>query len=254
MLRPVEEVYFWSGILRDHAEFMLTALSVREQSFIRTAQYFKDTFIVFGNEAKKLMEKKEQMEAMGLVCRIEPVLLSFINFKRLILRKLLECCIEINLPPTFINHMINEAMEFERNLCMLKSGIQANPAAENIHLHEIWLPDAAGHAATIAADLDPVETELIKEADTFKKAFDNLSMKARELGLMLERACLADGSLQRLNEEAAAKMKEFMCFLEKIYILRKQCKALGIIKPLMADHMMREEKYYMANLGALIHL
>ena len=60
-----------------------------------------------------------------------------------------------SLPPTFYNHMINEAMFFYKTLKSLQTNAMLNPLLENINLHIIWLPDASGHAATIACDLDP---------------------------------------------------------------------------------------------------
>lgn len=65
---------------------------------------------------------------------------------------------------------------------------------------------------------------------------------------MLERACLCDGALSNLNEEVRKKMYEFICYLSKIEKLRKACKAMGNINPLLPDHMIREEKYYLASI------
>ena len=255
MLSPAEVVFFWSGIMRDHAEFQLTTLSSREPEFIRNAQYYKDAFMSLRNEAKQLMDATDPgTGGIALVNKTVPVLLNFINFKRILVRKLLQCDIEIGLTPTFINHMINEAMEFYRDLCMLQSKTPVSPTAENILLHKIWLPDAAGHAAAIASDLDPTEYQLIQQAEEFKNMFEHLFIKAIELGQMLERACLDDGALQWLNEEAEHKIKSFICYLEKILELRQKCKAIGVIKPLMPDHMIREEKYYITKLRSLMRV
>lgn len=245
MLTPAEIIYFWSGIMRDHAEFHIINLSFREREFIQAAQYYKNSFISIQNEAAAI---KAPSDVQSLVKRVLPLLATFISFKQIVLRKLLQCDIELGLTPTFINHMINEAMEFYREMCNIHTSKKMNPTAENILLHKIWLPDASGHAAAIMSDLDPAEALLIKEGEKFKKTFDNLFIKATELGQMLERACLKDGSLELLNEEAEKKISEFICYLEKIKILREKCKAMGAIKPLIPDHMIREEKYYLYNL------
>lgn len=245
MFNPLEEIYFWTGIMRDHTEFMLTALSSREQQFIAAAQYFQMTFVSLRNKAKELMTSNDASQVQELINHTAAALLSFINLKRVMERQSLQCKIEIRLKPTSINHMINEAMEFYRTLQIIQSSIPVNPTAENIHLHKVWLPDAAGHAAAIAAGLDPVETMYIKEVEAFKGAFNNMFIKANELGLMLERTCLSDGALEHLNEQVEMKMKEFICFLEKMQMLRKECKVLGDFKPLAPNHMIREEMYYL---------
>lgn len=251
MLTLAEELYFWTGILRDHSEFIITALSSRETEFSKTAQAFKNQFINFNHEAQMILNNQASPEAEELAHKITPVLVNFINFKRLALRRLLKCNIELNMSPNLINHMISEAMKFYEILCKAGNIAPVNPVAINIGFHKLWLPDAAGHAAAIISGLDPTETKLIKEAEKFKKIFDNLYIKSDELGKMLERACLQDGTLDRLNREAEEDINEFICFLDNIRKLREQCKVLGTIKPLMPDHMIREEKYYLTKLKSM---
>lgn len=251
MLSFPQRIYFWSGIMRDHCEFFLISLSHRETEFINTAQFYKNSFVNIRNNSKTLIETYSPIETTDLINKVIQLLLNFINFKRLAIRKLLQCNIELNLTPTFINHMINEAMEFYRDLCTINTIIPANRTIQNIMLHKIWLPDASGHAASISAQLDPTEAPLIKEADDFKKTFDNLYIKAVELGQMLERTCLDNASLEWLNKEVEMRLHEFICFLDKVLKLRAYCKALGSLKPLIPDHMIREEKYYLANIESL---
>ncbi|KNF08974.1 hypothetical protein CLPU_4c00200 [Gottschalkia purinilytica] len=251
MLSPSTRIYFWSGIMRDHAEFFLTSLSSRETEFINAAHFYKTAFINIRKEAKMLRNKCDSIATKALVNKVISLLSDFINFKRLATRELLQCNIELGLPPTFVNHMINEAMEFYRELNIMKLGKSMNSVEENILLHKIWLPDAAGHASSIAAELDPTETIMIKEAEKFEKTFNNLFIKARELGQMLERTCLKNGSLEWLNKEVEIEINNFICFLDKIRMLREECKLLGTLKPLIPDHMIREEKYYLYNVKSL---
>jgi hypothetical protein len=93
--------------------------------------------------------------------------------------------------------------------------------------------------------LDPTEAEKIKEAEVFKMEFNNLYIKAHELGLMLERTGLNDGSLTYLNEQAIEKINCFVCYLDGIMKLRMECKLLGDLNPLLPNHMIREEQYYL---------
>lgn len=251
MLNPAEELSFWLGIMRDHAEFFLLTLSFREDELIKKAAHYKEQFTQYEIQSKDMSIEANNSFSPNFVTNIMATLLNFISFKRQLLRKLLKCQIEINLPPTFVNHQINEAMEFYRSLCMIMSNEKVNPVSENILLHKIWLPDAAGHAASISGGLDPTEYLLKKDADEFKNTFEHLSIKATELGIALDRAELSDGALKYLNEEVEKKITEFICYLEKIEDLRSECKALSFLNPLFPNHMIREEIYYLSNMKIL---
>jgi hypothetical protein len=244
MLNPADKIHFWASIMQDHTDFILMNLSSKEAEFINSALYYKNEFAKIENESKQGMTG-------DILERVNSILLSFIDFKRLLIQKLLRCDIQFNLPPTFINHMINEAMEFHRDLQNMQARTQSDPLIENIMLHTIWLPDAAGHAAAIAANLDPVETLLIKEAKYFEETFNSLFIKSVELGKMLERTNLQDGSLQYLNQQADEQISSFIDFLDRIRKLRMRCKVLGTIDPLLPDHMIREEQYYLLNIRSM---
>jgi hypothetical protein len=249
MLSAIEEIRFWTGIMRDHGEFILSSLSYNEQEAIQFARFYKETFSRLHEQSKKLAEVNGIDAVNSILNECINILLSFINFKKVLLRRLLECKLDTSLPPTFYNHMINEAMEFYKTLFNIQCNIPVNPLLENLNLHKIWLPDAAGHAASIACDLDPVEKMLINEAQEFEKSFNHLALKAEELSKMLVRTCLNDGVLKRLNEEVKKKIGEFICYLDKVRKLRIECKVLGVLKPLIPDHMIREENYYLQNIA-----
>lgn len=248
MPRIAQEINFWSGIMRDHGEFLLMTLSSREQQLVMTSQNFKNVFIQIHSESEELINNPNEEKEIELVRRTLPVIIDFINYKMMLLKRLLECNIQLNLTPTFINHMINEATEFYRTLSMIQTTVPINNVQENIFLHTIWLPDAAGHAASIAAELDPTEAIYIKQADTFKELFNNLFIKSSELEKMLPRANLDDGSLTLLNEESIQSIKSFIEFLNIIKELRSKCKVMGSLDPIMPDHMIREEEYYMSKI------
>lgn len=239
-----EIIYFWASIMQDHADFILSALSSKETEFIRNAQYFK-------NEFNKI-EKDATLEISNqYIDYIISILNNFIDFKQSIIKRLLSCNIELGLLPSFINHMINEAFEFHRNLLKLRTTNKLEPKKENILLHSIWLPDAAGHAAIITTTLDSVEKIYIKEARMFESIFNEMFIKNFELGKMLERTGLEDGTLNYFNNEVEDRINDFIAFLNKLKNLRMQCKVMGIIKPLMLDHMIREERYFLMNIRNL---
>ncbi len=248
-----KEIEFWTGIMRDHGEFQYTNLSPKEVEAIQTAAYFMNLFKALHEEAKSFTGEIAAQELANLVSKNMVALGQFIQFKRVLLTKLMQCDIELGLPPSFINHMINEAMEYHRVLCMAQGTIPFNRALENIRLHKVWLPDASGHASSIAAELDPIETELIHKAEKFVKRFDLLFKKAFEMYKMFERTGLEDGGLEYFNKEVEEEIDKFICYLELVKEARGKCKvyATGLTSPLLPDHMQREEKYYMYRIQML---
>ncbi len=249
MLNSNEQIYFWSTIMRDHSEFFLLSLSSKETEFIKICKVYKNIFTNIACEA----ENQNFVISDEFLENIYSTTVNFVGLKQEILRKLMLCDININLNPTFINHMINEAIEFLKSLQTIKSKIFINPIEENINIHKVWLPDASGHATAIISHLDPTENNLIKSAKKFKSDFDTMFIKATELGLILERTGLNDNSLNNFNKQVCEKTKECIIFLNKIMILRVQCKVLGFLNPLLTNHMIREEQYYLNNINTIIN-
>jgi hypothetical protein len=247
LFSPIEEIYFWSGIMRDHAEFLYTALSPSEKELIQETTQFYNQWNTIHQEAERLLEMTV-LEQDQLVNKVLPLLKRFIDFKQMIVTKQLTGEVRISFTPSFVNHMLNEANEFYRNL-LFSFTSSTNNEETALLLHKIWLRDAAGHAASIASDLDPVESILIKEAQDFKKRFDHLFIKAFELDQMIERTKLRyEPALRYFNQQVEDVMVDFIDYLERVKDLRSDYKALGAIHPSIPDHMIREESYYLTKL------
>jgi hypothetical protein len=56
-------------------------------------------------------------------------------------------------------------------------------------------------------------------------------------------------ALSRLNKEVELEMSLFLEFLRELEEMRLTKEALGALSPLMADHMAREELYYLLKLS-----
>lgn len=237
--------------MRDHGEFMLSSFSHNEQEAINCARFYRDSFARLHEQAKAVAAAKDANRFSMLLQESTDLLVCFINFKKLLLQRHLRCQLSTSLTPTFYNHMINEAMEFYKTLFNLRNNICIDPLAENINLHETWLPDTAGHAATIACELDPTEKILIKHAHEFEKDANNLFIKNNELGMMLRRTCLRDGAMMQLNCEVTKLTEDFICYLDTVHRLNAECRILSVLKPLIPFHMIREANYYLENIKAL---
>lgn len=184
--------------MRDHGEFQYTLLSPKEKEGINTVAHFMKLFEKLNKEVPSSTRDLSPKALSALIKKNKEALTQFINFKRTLLAKLMKCDIELGIPPSFLNHMINEALEYYRVLCFFDKTIPFNNVLENIRLHKVWLPDASGHASAIAADLDPIEFNLIHEARDFIKKFDYLFKKAFEMYDMFKRTGLENGGLQYL--------------------------------------------------------
>jgi hypothetical protein len=241
-----DELLFWTGIMRDHGTFQLNALAPKEQPFIENSTYFMDFF------KKANLEIKDSDSLKMIYPKLLHGLQCFIDYKRVILKNLLTCNIAINLPPSNISHQINEANQF----MMVLSAPAPDHANNNIPIMlyveqlKLWNTDCAGHAATMAAFLDPVEEMYIQPSLNFKMIFEKLTLKTSELQMMLMHTGLEDGTLLQLSKETIQQITDFTCFCEKIRMLREECKimAIGTFTPLVPDHFIREQQHWISKI------
>jgi len=163
--------------------------------------------------------------------------------KRNILARLLVGKIDINLPPTFLNHMLNELEEYKRIL----SSFQTTGSFKNhiLNSHYLWSVDAAGHAISIIQTLDPVEKNMMKELMKIEKSFQGCFLKTIESIGYFRSGLDNYPSINKLNKDVIDKLTIFIGMLTTIRDERLSSELLGSLNPLMADHMIREECYYL---------
>lgn len=170
------------------------------------------------------------------------------QFKFYLLRKQLTGNINIHLPPTFINHMVNELEEYQNVLSYLKKG-EVPPIFHELHHHLLWLLDASGHAGIIHDDLDGVERRLREKSTTFAQHFEQFYLKAVELTGYLRSNIESFPALTRFNHDVDIEMGLFKTFLRELEEMELSAEVLGTFTALMADHMLREEQYYLSKLA-----
>jgi hypothetical protein len=235
---------FWLQILGDHSRFILNALSSKEKAHIDKANYFITVF------DKLLGEARENLDKENITTLSEEILIQvkrLRKFKLDLLKEHIIGKIEITLPPTFINHMVNELEEYLKILIHFLS----NEPLKNdpIHQHLLWLLDGSGHAIAIYTNLDDVEKILKKKSKEFQKHFDDIRMKALEFRGYMRTNIDKFPALSKLNKQAELEMLLFMSFLNELEELRISKVVLGTINPLILDHMFREECYYLTMLS-----
>lgn len=235
---------FWLQILGDHSRFILNALSPTEESFIQKA----DAFITqFDDLLKKSHQSLSEEDIQILNHQAYTAGMKIREFKLNILTNQITDKITLSIPPTFISHMLNELDEYLYILTTLIKGKSPNKGP--IHLHLLWLPDGAGHASTIASNLDMTQKELIKKSNEYSKEFNNLYLRTIDYNGYTRTNIFDFPALTKLNYDVSNIMGSFKNFLDalKDALLEKQ--VLGTLIPLIADHMHREECYYLTKLS-----
>ncbi|MBW5448125.1 DUF2935 domain-containing protein [Cohnella sp. CFH 77786] len=236
---------FWLQILGDHARFILDALSPKETADIQKAQYFISTFDRLLGQARSATASADLMalnkEALNQTMALR-------SFKLDLLARLLYGRVNIMFTPTFLNHMVNELDEYVRILQALQAG-QPVPHFDPLHHDLLWLPDAAGHAGAIASDLDAVEKRLIKQSREYMKHFEALYLKAIEMSGYIRTNRRDFPAFRKFHSDIDLEMRLFVRFLSELEEMELSAEVLDRISPLLPDHMMREEWYYLSKLA-----
>lgn len=239
------EQRFWLQVLGDHARFIHDSLSVQEADEIERAHRFIRIFDSLLNEARQEMSDQE-LETLNRTAYWRATELR--DFKLHLLKRMLTGSIKFHLSPTFVNHMVNELEEYLRIMKHIQATGQP-PKFHAVHLHLLWLQDAVGHAESVAGSLDMVEKRLIERSDRFSNHFTEFYMKAVEMAGYLRTQLHQFPALNRFNKEVELEMVLFKEFLEELESMDLDAELLGTLQPLMADHMAREECYYLIKLS-----
>lgn len=240
----LSEHRFWLQIMGDHARFIFYSLAPNEVEYLQRSQDFIISFDELLDQSRKSLNTPE-LEILNR--QAFQLLHQFREFKLLLLALTLGSEIKVHLPSSFFNDMLNELEEYITVLqsLMAEKQILFHP----IHYHLLWLTDAVGHAASVAANLDLIEKDMIDKSHCFEMQFTDLLMKASMMNGYLRTELHSFPSLSRLNEHAGEATLLFKEFLEDIRDQRMDGRILGTLFPLMADHMAREECYYLWKLS-----
>ncbi|MFC0557964.1 DUF2935 domain-containing protein [Halalkalibacter alkalisediminis] len=241
---------FWLQVLGDHARFIRDTLSPTETEFVNKSLDFIDIFDKLLHESRQDLS----MDALNKLTETANQQAQEIrSFKLEIIREHLVGDVSIGLSPTFLNHMVNEVEEYLRLLPYLLKQ-QDPPLSHPLHHHLVWLLDAAGHAGGITDDLDLVEKQLQEKSEAFTKRFEQFYIKAVEMAGYLRSNVQLFPALDRFNENVKLEIALFKVFLNELEEMEMNNRLLGTFDQLMADHMAREECYYLLKVARSSHL
>jgi hypothetical protein len=241
----LSEHLFWLQIMGDHARFIFFSLAPNEIEYLQRAQ---DFIIGFDNLLAQVNNSDDRAELSIISRQAHQLTLQLREFKLLLLSLTLTSDIKIHLTSSFINDMLNELEEYIIIICSLKAEkpILFHP----IHYHILWLTDAIGHVASVTANLDLIEKDLIEKCNYYELQFSDLLLKSIMMNGYLRTQLNNFPSLSRLNKQVENLITSFKDFLEYLRDERITGQILGSLFPLMADHMAREECYYLWKLGS----
>lgn len=237
---------FWLQILGDHSRFIHDGLAPVQTVEIEKTANFIGIF-------DSMLAQAATIDVQQLAAQAEEEAMNLREFKLDLIKMQLVGKIKIHLSPTFINHMVNELEEYLRVLNYLKKG-QVPPVFHELHHHLLWLLDAAGHADIITINLDSVEKSIREKSVIFSRTFEAFYLKAVELAGYLRTDLTTFPALVKMNRDAQLEIKLFQHFLQELEELELNSEALGTFTPLMADHMFREECYYLLKLAESANL
>ncbi|MDA1475243.1 DUF2935 domain-containing protein [Bacillus changyiensis] len=233
---------FWLQVLGDHARFILDSLAQKEKEDIQKAKQFKQIFDAL------LKKANSSGDLHSLTMEVEEYVLALRKFKLSLIKRHLVGDITIHLSPTFINHMVNELEEYLLVIKYLKKQ-EVPPVFHELHHHMLWLMDAAGHAGAIADNLDAVEKRLKKTSKGFEKHFEQFYLKSVQLTGYLRANIESFPALRKMNKDVKLEIELFRTFLNEVEELELTDQMLSTFSALMADHMMREECYYLMKIA-----
>ncbi|WP_166238264.1 DUF2935 domain-containing protein [Paenibacillus turpanensis] len=239
------ELRFWLQVFGDHARFLRDSLYPSETKDIETAKDYVEKFDALLQEAR---ENHTAEQWKTLAEQSYTLTMELRAYKLNLLERHILGAVKLHLTQTFVNHMVNEADEALRHLGPLVRG-ELPPVFNPVHYHLVWLLDAKGHAEGIASMVDMSEKELIQKSDMYAKQFTEFYLKAVEMAGFLRTKLDLFPALRRFNKQAEVVMVMFMQFLNEIEELELGEAALNTFTPLLADHMLREECYYLTKLA-----
>lgn len=282
--RSLEENRFWLRIMKEHSLFLSEGFNRRDTAHIASANRFFTLFDALLTEALAFRSPAAETIFRFNVDVITAVK-DFRNFKQEVLMDVILCRIDGFNFPLLIDHIRREAEYFITVLFKLNEGIDEPIEAQIVRENVFWLRIMADHSRFIRNLLDPSERRLVEQAQGFAREFDQLLAQARDLDSMvqgvspvlvvvgghtLDRATLirirereereAENRtlfeapppvLGRFNQDAISAATEIRDFKRTATILLRECRALSILNPLLADHVAREAEKFLSVLVQL---
>jgi hypothetical protein len=243
--RSLDEIRFWSRIMKEHSLFLKLGFRCEDTQLINEANHFYHIFESIENQALAFSRKTDPETIRRFNEIVHNAASHIWAFKRKVLGLILTCQLPgANNFPLLLDHTSREANYFRNRLAELNMGrLEPLPDAiidENVFFLRIM----ADHAKFISHLLDPSERQLVEQARNFSHDFDQLLFQAKDLESMRPQSETVPILGQFLGQNRVS-VKSLRDFKKTARDLIEACKIKSIIHPLLADHVFREAERFL---------
>ncbi|MBP2645441.1 MAG: hypothetical protein H6Q75_881 [Firmicutes bacterium] len=244
----LEEWKFWLRIMEEHALFIQMGLPCENMGLINEAEGFAQQYSAFRAKAEKVQSENRFSELVNDSLRVTS---DFHSYIRRLLHLTLTCRLNGSNFALFLDHLSREAEYFIRLLDKLASG--QPPLYQIASAREVlfWLRLMADHTKFVVHKLDPAERSLVEMAGTYSEEFDELYLEGRDFASMLRGESEEVPSFRRFLQDVRVSTIRLRDFKRAAQMLIAECKLLGLIPEVLADHMRREADHLLLTLAIL---
>lgn len=243
----LEEMKFWLAIMEEHALFVKAGLPNDSVELINEAQCFYQEFKDLRLKAERVQSDKKFSE---LVSDSREAATEFFCYLRRLLHFMMTCRLGGHNFPLFLDHLSRETEYFLRLLSDMQQGKKVLNGCTKAREDMFWLRIMADHAKFICHLLDPSEENLIAMSQDFAREFDVLYLQGRDLASM-QAYCEEAMAFRRFLQDVRAAVARMRDFNKAAYDLIEECKLLGLIPAMMADHLRREAEHFLMLLSLM---
>lgn len=244
VMRSLDEIRFWSRIMKEHALFLSLGFNCDDKQLIQEAKQFIAVFEQIEQQLCGYSVNSDPQQIRDLNNQVYQAAVSIWAFKRKVLGLILRCEIRGNNYALLVDHTSREAAYFAKRLRELNEG-KLKPLPEAIIKENVFfLRIMADHSKFIGHLLDPSERQLVEQAREFSHDFDQLLFQAKDLESMRpqsETAPILDQFLDQ-NRISVVSLRDFK---KTARDLIEACRIKSNIHPLLADHVFREAERFL---------
>jgi Domain of unknown function (DUF2935) len=242
--RSLDEIRFWSRIMKEHALFLSLGFTYEQSQLIEEAKQFITMFERIEEKLARFMTNSGLREVQAFNSEVYQAAAAIWSYKRKVLDLTLRCEITHNNFPLLIDHISREAAYFANRLKELNEGRLAPTPDDVIQENIFFLKIMADHAKFIGHLLDPSERQLVEQAREFSHDFDQLVFQAVDLDSMRPQS-ETEPMLDQFLDQNRVSVVSLRDFKKTARELIEACRIKSNIHPLLADHTFREAERFL---------
>lgn len=242
--KSLDEIQFWSRIMKEHALFLSLGFTYEQKRLIEEAQQFITLFDRIEEKLARFSVNSDLRQVQAFNKEVYQAAVAIWSYKRKVLGLTLRCEIQSNNFPLLVDHISREAAYFANRLKDLNEGKLVPEPDTIIQENLFFLKIMADHSKFIGHLLDPSERQLVEQAREFSHDFDQLVFQAVDLDSMRpqsETVPILDQFLDQ-NRVSVVSLRDFKKTARELI---EACRIKSNIHPLLADHTFREAERFL---------